>query len=301
MRTNPTLRLISPAYCCVLAVACARPYVEMSADTGAATDPSSTSTGVTIDERGEPERAPPATEEGDEGAPPDAVFIVDPDGGSAHYMCSLWDQDCAPGEKCNIWASDGGNAWNATKCVPIDPDPDAIGDECSVVESGVSGLDSCEIGAVCWNVDGETSLGTCVAYCTGSEANPICEDSTQHCTGRDFMLCLPSCCPLEQTCHEGEACYPTGDTFECVPDAGGETGAFGDACEFINVCDPGLFCANPEAVPGCQGGSGCCTPYCDTAGDVCASRHPGMECVPWFEEGHAPAGEEHIGACVMPS
>ena len=44
-------------------------------------------------------------------------------------------------------------------------------------------------------------------------------------------------------------CYPRGinEVFTCVPDASGEMGVYGDPCEYINVCDPGLFCASAES------------------------------------------------------
>lgn len=230
-----------------------------------------------------------------------AGFIDDPDGGNVAYECSLWDQTCPPGEKCNTWANDGGNAWNATKCVPIDPDPDDVGEPCTVVGSGVSGVDSCVLGAMCWNVDPETNEGECVAFCQGSESNPTCPDPDTICNGgRDFALCVSSCCPLEQDCAEDLACLPVHNGFQCFPDASGEDGSFGDPCEYINACDPGLFCANAEMVPGCSGAQGCCTHFCPVGSNVCAGLDSAMDCVPFFEPGAGPPGFENVGACVLP-
>ena len=93
-------------------------------------------------------------------------FIGDPEAGGPPDACSSWEQDCPPGQKCNVWAKDGANAWNATKCVPVEPDADEAGEPCRVTESGVSGLDSCQLGAVCWDVDPVTMLGRCVDFCT---------------------------------------------------------------------------------------------------------------------------------------
>lgn len=232
-------------------------------------------------------------------------FINEPDGGSMEWECSLWDQNCPQGEKCNIYANDGGSSWNATKCVPIVDDPDEVGEPCTVEGSGVSGLDSCVLGSVCWDVDPETNTGTCISFCIGSETNPTCPDPSQLCSGRDFMLCLPLCCPLEQDCADGQGCYPINDEFTCAPDASGDAGAFGDGCEFLNVCDPGLFCANADTVPNCHGSLGCCSEFCDltnpNASAGCLGASGGQECVPWYQEGQAPPGFEHTGVCAIPS
>lgn len=232
-------------------------------------------------------------------------FIGASDAGPSPPQCSLFEQDCPEGEKCNIYASGGGNYWNGTKCVPVVPDPDDIGEPCTVEDNGFSGLDSCVLGAVCWDVDPSTNEGTCVAFCSGNPANPTCPDPSLTCHGRDFSVCLPNCCPLEQTCGDGRGCYPVGRHFFCAPDAGGESGAFGDPCEYLNVCDPGLFCANAETVAQCKSPLGCCTEFCDVtdpnADANCTGAAEGQRCVPWYEEGKAPLGFEHIGACILPS
>jgi hypothetical protein len=286
-----------------LSTSCGQPYIDMDVGGDAGSESSTSTSAPEVEAPDNPERQPQQSDEaeGDSGDDPGVGFIEAPDGGGQSHECDIWAQDCGTGEKCNFWANDGGGAWNATKCVPIDPNPDGLGQECSVVDSGVSGIDSCVLGALCWNVDPETNLGECVAYCTGSEANPTCPDPTTNCVGRDLMLCLPTCCPVEQTCDEGEACYPNVHTFHCMPDAGADSGALGDACEYVNVCDPGLFCASSEAVPGCAGSTGCCTRFCDVGADQCTLLHPAMECIPWYEEGQAPPGEEHIGGCMVPS
>jgi hypothetical protein len=211
------------------------------------------------------------------------------------------------GEKCMPWANDGGNAWNATRCSPVDRNPAQVGDPCTVEGSGVSGIDNCAISSMCWNVDPETNMGQCVAFCSGSEANPVCEDPQTSCSILNegtLILCLPNCDPLLQDCQEGEGCYVTNDTFSCVPDAGGEMGAFGEGCEFLNVCDPGLFCANPDGVPDCAGSIGCCSSFCDfsdpDASAACPGAAGGQECVLFYEEGQAPPGYEDVGVCLIP-
>ncbi|MCX4239962.1 ribulose phosphate epimerase [Paraliomyxa miuraensis] len=242
---------------------------------------------------------PDASSDGSTGDPP-ILFLVEPDGGGVSYECDFLLQDCPAGTKCNIWSNDGGSAWNATKCVPIAPDPDEVGEPCTVEGSGTSGLDTCVLGAVCWDVDPETLEGVCVAYCQGDASNPYCADPETTCEGRDILLCLPVCCPLEQNCVEGQGCYAIHDSFSCAPDASGDLGAFGDPCEYINACDPGLVCLGASWLP-CEGAVGCCTTFCFVGSSACSELDPTMECVPWFEEGAAPPGFEHTGACVVPS
>jgi hypothetical protein len=147
--------------------------------------------------------------------------------------------------------------------------------------------------------------------CTGDEANPICEDPDTFCsiTGDGAILpCVPICDPIQQDCQEGEACYPVTDHWLCAPDASGDLGAYGDPCEFINVCDPGLICLGAGAVPAgeaCEGAAGCCTEVCDLmdpAGDMqCTGQPGGQICQPLYEEGAAPHGYEDVGVCTLPA
>jgi hypothetical protein len=234
-------------------------------------------------------------------------FIMPPDGGGVAVECDVWAQDCPPGEKCMPWANDGGSAWNATRCSPVDENPGQVGDDCMVEGSGVSGIDSCDIDMMCYYVDAETNLGQCVSFCQGSEANPLCDPGFVCTIANDgvLTLCRPECDPLLQDCVEIAACLPAAGSqfFTCIIDASGEAGAPGDPCEFINACDPGLFCASADAVPDCAGANGCCAEFCDlTAADPNSfcSLGAGMECVPWYAEGDAPPGYEHVGACSLP-
>ncbi|HWB78686.1 MAG TPA: ribulose phosphate epimerase [Nannocystaceae bacterium] len=233
-------------------------------------------------------------------------FIRNPDGGG-DIECDVWAQDCPVGEKCMPWANDGGHSWNATRCTPLAEDPKQRGEACTAFGSGVSGIDDCDIAAMCWSVDPETLMGYCVPFCSGSEANPVCEHPCDDCviTGAGIPTpCLPRCDPIAQSCDDDDACYPVNDSFACAPDASGELGALGDPCEYINVCAPGLFCANRESVPDCVGSSGCCAPFCDAAAaDVCDMILPGTSCVPWYEDGMQPGGctTSIVGACVLPT
>lgn len=254
---------------------------------------SSGSTGTVPDE---PEAS---SSSGSEEEPPSS-FIEAPDGGNGFFECDLYIQDCPSGNKCNPWAADGGTYWNATRCVPIADDPDGAGEPCTVDGSATSGLDSCGLGAMCWEVDAETNTGVCREFCEGGFDNPVCADPETLCGGpRDFPLCLPVCCPVEQDCPEGQGCYPVSYTFECAPDASGEIGTLGDPCEYINACDTGYACMGSSMVPDCGGTIGCCTPFCLVGTTTCSDLDPRMECSPWYEEDRAPHGYELTGVCVL--
>lgn len=235
------------------------------------------------------------------GGGPGIGFIMDPDGGGVSYECSLFDQDCDPGMKCTVWANDGGAMFNATKCVAIDPDAVASGEPC-VREGGFfSGEDNCDGGAFCWDMDPETGDGLCVDFCGGSENDPTCDDPLEFCTGgKEFLVCLPRCDPVENDCPAGCGCYPIDDTsFQCIPDASGEEGALGDPCEYINSCDSGSACVATEAAGCSVHAAGCCMPFC-SVGSVERTCPQGTSCVPWFDEdAQNPPGTEDVGICFF--
>lgn len=224
-------------------------------------------------------------------------FIPISDGGGPSIECDQWDQDCPPGQKCTAWANDGGNSWNATKCVPVVDDPDSVGEPCTVTGSGVSGVDTCDVGAICWDVDGKTGDGTCFAFCIGSETDPVCAPNHRCSIASEAILtlCLPTCDPLLQGCGEGQGCYAIDHAFWCAPDASGpDAGDFGDPCEFINACSPGLNCHPADAVPGCESG-GCCAPICDIT--LAGSCPDGLVCTAYYPPEDAPPGYENVGWC----
>ena len=215
-------------------------------------------------------------------------------------QCDVWSQDCPDGQKCTAWADDGGSSWNATKCSPVDPNPDLPGEPCTVKGSAVSGVDSCAKGTMCWDVDPDTNEGVCFPFCAGSLKEPICpRGSVCHIHGDGpLILCEPFCDPLLQDCPGDHLCLPAGGYWGCVLDASGEEGQYGDPCEDANACDPGLLCLNPEYVPDCNAG-GCCSPFCDTdEANTCPGG--GQVCVPFYDEGQAPKGLETIGFCGIP-
>jgi len=156
---------------------------------------------------------------------------------------------------------------------------------------------------MCWDVD-EQGEGTCVAQCMGDLVDPLCPNDGVCTIAADGLLavCLPYCDPLQQDCAEGAACYPIGASFRCLPDASGVGGKINDACELINVCEAGLFCAPPAAVgAGCPPGSlGCCTRFCELPHGNCSN--PDQQCLAWLGPDMMPVGEPwaKLGFCGVP-
>lgn len=223
----------------------------------------------------------------------------EPTTGSAGGECSLWEQDCNAGMKCVPYDSMHTGVVDATRCVEVADPPRAAGDPCAT-EGGVVGLDDCDVGLLCWQLDGE-GQGTCIPLCVGAPADPQCDDGLvcDVSNGGLLPLCLTRCSPLTKDCPDGQICISAGpEGFVCDGDASGEEGQYGDPCEFINVCDPGLLCLDSTNVPGCNT-PGCCTPYCDLTMPECPGAADGQECLPYFPNDSAPPGLENVGVCGM--
>jgi hypothetical protein len=229
-------------------------------------------------------------------------FIIKPDGNATGTItCDQFEQNCPPGQKCMPWAEGGGGAWNATKCVDITGDG-VPGEPCTTVGGGVSGMDDCAPGAMCWDVD-INGHGICRAQCTGSAESPVCPPKFSCAISAEavLILCLPDCDPLLQDCPGDNLCIPTGDKFTCVLDDSGEMGAANDPCEFANACDKGLMCLNTaSASTACdQNSSGCCQPFCKFPDSPCPN--PDQQCLQWFDPMQPiPPGSEDIGVCAIP-
>lgn len=303
--------------CCGLAVACG-PSIEepgsaesdsSGADTGMSTSPPSTSTTATP--------PPPATTGGDDFATTavdsstgGGVTFIEPTGScgdsewSYHcsFECTPLADDCPQDERCMPWANDGGDAWNSTRCSPIDPQAAAIGEPCSVEGNAVSGIDSCGLDAMCWGVDAKTLMGTCRAMCAPTDDTPdaTCE-ADQQCVAFNegqLPICVPPCNPLAETpCEDpGEICRFTEQGMHCLPEQGGIVVGSGMQCGGEPGCDPGFACLSDPFV-NCEAGE-CCTPFCDlddpTANDQCAAIDPSMECLPAVDR------TSNVGVCAMP-
>jgi hypothetical protein len=230
-------------------------------------------------------------------------FLIKPDSGPSRPLeCDVFQQDCPPGQKCAPWADDGGNAWNATKCVDVTGDG-APGDPCIAPEGPLEGSDDCALGVFCWEVD-DNNHGTCTALCSGTPSTPTCApESFCAITSESVInLCLTECDPLLQDCSGDKLCIPTNDHFICVLDGSGEMGAVNDPCEFANACDQGLICLNTaSASAACQQGSlGCCQPFCKFPNSPCPN--PDQQCLQWFDPMmEIPDGFEDVGVCAIPA
>lgn len=218
--------------------------------------------------------------------------------------CSLFEQNCPDGQKCMPYANDGSNSWNATRCVPIDPDPDALGEPCTVEDNGVSGIDSCDGTSFCFGVDPDTLQGTCYAFCGGDAQDPTCPNACDHCsiTGDGVLtICLPTCDPLAPDCQAGEGCVSvsSGESgFVCVP-LMEEPAAPGEVCEYVNDCEAGSVCLDASYLPACEGAA-CCTPLCSVDDPEPCAPVPGTECASWFEEPPRTCIPQELGVCVTP-
>lgn len=232
------------------------------------------------------------------------IFLIRPDGGGGEScMCDLFAQDCPPEEKCTPWANDGGDVWNCSRCSEIAAQPRGLGETCTVEGSPTSGFDDCGLGLLCWDVDPDSLQGTCVALCTGSEADPQCEGPTECLFANDgsLILCLPTCDPLApDACPAGHACVPSYDAFVCAPSPGpAGSGVPCEPSEIPSACGPGSICAPAELVPSCGDmESGCCTPACSVQADPCGEL--GLTCVSWWGADPVPAGYEDVGICALP-
>lgn len=269
----------------------APPPPGMSTSTSTSDAPSSTTTGD------------PTFGQADEST--GSVFLIEPDGGGSSCLCcDVFAQDCPDGEKCMPWSNDGTDVWNGTRCSPIDDEPGGIGEPCTVTGSAASGIDDCGPGLVCWDVGSDTLQGTCVAMCSGGEANPECPAGTECLVTNNgvLILCLPPCDPLAlEACPAGDTCVPSVEGFVCVPSAG-PVGS-GVPCEpawLPEACGPGSICAYLGSVPPCDGDlPGCCAATCDLSQpDPCGEL--GLVCSSWWGDGPVPPGFEDVGFCALP-
>ena len=175
-----------------------------------------------------------------------------------------------------------------------------MGEACQVEGGGTSGIDSCELGSICWAVDPISQEGTCVQQCMGNEGNPLCPEETACTVANDgaLNLCLPSCEPLGEPCDEGFTCRPTQTpgTFTCIP-----IGARGIVLDGCGGCGWGEVCAAARTQLGCEDQPGCCTVYCDledpAADDVCEGLVAGHACIAYFG---TEAALDHVGICGIP-
>ena len=260
---------------------------------------------------------PSATGEASDDAeePGGSGFIDTRDGGGssclfqpdveALTLCDIWWPDsCWEGSKCMPTSCGDLNTWGSTRCTTVVRNPDPIGAPCTVEQSGTSGIDTCDHGAMCWNVDPQTLEGRCVSFCHGTKQDPMCQAGHSCAIFNEGLigLCLPSCDPLESDCDEGLACQPSSSgwshAFVCRPTQA--SGQVHDECYTQGGCPAGQVCATPPIVD-CHAG-GCCTSFCDLsdpdAETTCSADDAGR-CISWFDAGMAPAPLVNVGVCAV--
>lgn len=231
----------------------------------------------------------------------DGTTEVTTGGDPVDGVCNQWDQDCPAGNKCAPVDTDADGIHDGSKCVPLAESPKQPGDECHVEGSPASGVDDCDLGVLCWGVN-PAGEGVCIQMCGGTESAPTCPNDLlcDISNSGALRLCVQPCDPLTPSCPEGKVCITGSDNmFVCDTDASGDGGAFGDQCEYINVCNDGLFCASSASVPGCNT-PGCCTEFCDLDAMTNECSGQGQVCEPFYEPGTAPPGNEDIGGCTLP-
>lgn len=268
---------------------------EGSSSSGTSVAPTEATATVTGSSTDATSVAPTGTTTGDTSAE-DGSASSSTTGGGEGAACDPWAPMCAEGLKCAAYASDGGDAWDATKCTQVTGN-DTPGAGCLVEESATSGIDSCVPGAMCWDV-GQNLTGTCYALCTGTPEAPVCPPgSTCFVTNEGSVnVCVIDCDPLEDDCATGHVCVPDANLqFICLP-PGGDL-PVGSQCEFTNACAPGLVCESSTLMPStCPDTKlGCCLQYCNTDKADCPDP---LTCEPFFAVGKAPPGLEMLGLCA---
>lgn len=228
------------------------------------------------------------------------------DDGTIDGECSIWEQDCADGEKCAPWSVEPDLIPDELRCCPEDANAVQPGDDCVVEGYLGSCIDNCVEGSMCLDFDGD-GMGTCQRFCEGNADQPMCElDEGCFIYFAGVPYCFTKCDPLVQDCPAGQGCYPDeeapgGTGFLCLPTIGASPA--GGLCWLLSGCAPGLICVTPEFVPGCNENFGCCTPLCDTTEpDVCGDTNEALECVSWYVGGAEPPDVSYanVGACVIP-
>lgn len=233
------------------------------------------------------------------------------DFGLDYVLCDLVRQDCPEGQKCNPSAYGTGSVWSGARiCVPVVPDANPPYAPCSLLGSERDGTDDCVLGSTCFGNGGNDGDGTCSQLCNVDGLKvPACPAEEEcyepGCAECSWGICRRPCDPRElESCPLGQECLPGNPlTFECFGDLSGDGGQAGDLCEFVNVCDPGLLCLDPQRVPGCDGGAvGCCSPFCSTdEPNMCPGQDQGAVCVPFFDEGEVPLPQfANLGTCSLP-
>jgi hypothetical protein len=211
-------------------------------------------------------------------------------------QCSVVDQDCPDGFHCVPGLSDGG--FDAVVCAPLAATPVPRYGACTFDVATCS--DECEEGTYCWSTD-DNGEGTCQAMCDfGGEATCGAEETCLPCDACMVQTCFAQCDPLAPRCPgQDDLCFASSGGFYCIDYPVG-TLVSGDTCESPGQCAPGLECVSADAFGEACEGAHCCSSLCDVDDRGRPCSEPGHECLPYFIEGNAPVGLEHVGVCGVP-
>ncbi len=129
-------------------------------------------------------------------------------GGEPEAVCDILEQDCPAGQKCTIWASEGGAVPDAVRCVPLTGSR-VTGDECHVAEP-LTGYDDCALGLYC-QIDSPADqvTGSCVPYCETLSGEQSCDNPDSVCAflfGGVAPVCLIPCKVSADECPAGQIC-----------------------------------------------------------------------------------------------
>ena len=183
---------------------------------------------------------------------------------------------------------------------------------CTIVEGAdpYGATDTCDATGMCYSLDPDTGIGTCIEMCVGSPDNAGCPITGWRCrqyASGVLNLCMPNCTPVPEACPacvdcpDGETCVAAyeGDTldrFICFPPAA--EGITGEYCECANCCADGLMCTDAATYgPGCEYDL-CCTEYCDITDLTFTCAGPDQQCVALFEP--TDPYYANVGACMVP-
>jgi len=97
-------------------------------------------------------------------------------------------------------------------------DPKQPGEPCTAEDAGLSGVDDCDRGAMCFFVSPNTGAGTCVPLCANNPGDPVCPGSTACLNvAQDILdLCLQPCAD-DTDCPDGQSCLLFNGALICAP------------------------------------------------------------------------------------
>jgi hypothetical protein len=216
-------------------------------------------------------------------------FVPRPDTGNLPFQCDVFKQDCDPGQKCTAWRRRAAAApWNATKCVDVTGDG-APGDPCTATGGGVSGIDDCALGVMCWDVD-EDNHGTCIALCYRHPGRPVCPLNSTCAVSpakASSTSAFPSCDPLIQDCPGRRSLHPEPTANSSLrPRRLGRNGR--RSTTPANSPTPATRASSAsntfrrlERLRPSKVLPGCCQPFCKFPDSPCPN--PDQECLQWYD------------------